>query len=236
MYQQPCHISSAWWPWSPAQMGCLGPAFHRVDFCEGVWWNPTFKRYSWCLFHAACLALLSRHNFPASLWTCSLPLTSKFSRLIRLARWKRSERLGEGKVFWDSLLSLGFCLIDSMFGEVLSILIFHLAAIVLPHFPASPLFLIVLSSAAFHHQVFFCHQCFLADPHTSQLPSTKWNSAFPRYLFCPTTTSIAWGRLFVCFTNHCSQNPQNIPISRMMKHGMNKLYDVSFSFRSTCER
>ena len=56
------------------------------------------------------------------------------------------------RVFEDFLFSLGFCQIDSMFGEVLGLLIFLLAATSLPGFPASPLSLTAMSTAAFHHQ------------------------------------------------------------------------------------
>ena len=98
MYQQPCHISSTWWPWSPAQVGCGEPVLSRIEFREGV--RVPVELYMevalMVLFQTACLSLSSRHNSPASLWTGFSPWTSWFSHFIWLARRIRSVLLREG--------------------------------------------------------------------------------------------------------------------------------------------
>ena len=67
IYQQSCHTPSAWWLWSPAQVGHGSRAFHRVDFSEGAQvpielyiWEALIMLFSGCsLSHAVQSQLIT---------------------------------------------------------------------------------------------------------------------------------------------------------------------------------
>ena len=99
------------------------------------------------------------------------------------------------RVLEDFFFSRGFCQIDSMFGKALGILIFLLAATILPGFPASLLLLDCTLDNHIPTPGLFSPPVFLGRPpfifSCLQLTGPQ---LFPD-LFCPTTTSISWGRL-----------------------------------------
>ena len=119
----------------------------------------------------------------------------KVLRLVWLARWKGSELLGEGSSSEDFLFSLGFCQIDSIFGEAPSLLIIHLAGPIHPGFPESLLFRVCAVGRCLPLQGLLSPPLFLGRPaHISgYLQETKLQ-LIPDP-FCPTTTSIAWVHL-----------------------------------------
>ena len=70
----PCHISSAWWPWSPGIWGGLD--LPQVYFCEGVWCSSrnlhlrgthsALSRQLACRCHPAQLSSVIADRVPAS--------------------------------------------------------------------------------------------------------------------------------------------------------------------------
>ena len=154
MYQQHCHISPAWRPWTPVQMGCgrgvgggvgLG-GFQGVDIYEGV-------------------------RVPVE--------AEKFSAF----RWR---------VLEDLLFSLGFCQVGSMFGDVLGLLVFLLAATFLLCFLASLLFRACTVNSLIPPTGLLLPLVFLGrHAHIFKCLGQTGLHLFP-YLFCLTTTSDDW--------------------------------------------
>ena len=110
---------------------------------------------------------------------------------VRTAGWR---------VLADFLFSLGFYQVDNLFGEALGLLIFLLAVTFLPGFPASPLFLDCTVDRCIPPPGVFSPLVFLGRPaHIISCLQQTGLQLFPD-LFCPATTSIAWGSL--CNESH----------------------------------
>ena len=98
---------------------------------------------------------------------------------VSVTRWRVRENF---------LISLGFCQIDSMFGEVLGLLIFILAATFLPGFPASPFLLDCTVDSCIPPLGLFSPLVFLGG--SAHILSSLQQTGF-QFLpdpFCPTTS------------------------------------------------
>ena len=211
MYQQPCHISSAWWPWSPAQMVCDGTGLPRDRL---PWGRPGPSR----TLHSRGAIVF----FPGSLLgpVIQAQLSSIISdRFLTLDIQGFASRLvGEAetvsvtgwRVLEDFLFSLGFGQIDSMFGDALHLLKLLYAATFLPGFPASPLFLDCVVDSRIPPPGLFLPPVFLGRPAHIFSCLQQTGLQFFKGLFCPITTSIAWG----CLRNESlwlPEAPKSVP-------------------------
>ena len=148
------------------------------------------------LFSGSLLvALSSWHNSPVSMWTGFSPWTSKFSDLIWLARWERSDLPVEGFLrtsclAWDFARQtaclarrLAFCYSSLLppFFQVFQHLCFTLTALSIAGIPPPGLFSPPVFLGARPTHIFSCLQ------QTGLQPSPD--------LFFSTATSTAWGRL-----------------------------------------
>ena len=192
MHQKPCYISSAWWPWSPAQMGCAGAGLPRGRL---LWGSPgpsqtlhsrdthnVLSRQLASVIQAHLSSVITDNILTLDIHVFASYLVGEAEK-VRAAGWK---------VLGDFLFSLGFCQIDSMFVEMLGLL---LAATILPGFSVSPLFLDYTVDFSIPPPGLFLPPVFLSWPAHIFRCLRQTGLQLSPDLFCSTATNIVWGRL-----------------------------------------